>query len=182
MTTLTESKYESPPSPSRRSTIRWVLLAVLALVVIGLPVGMLVVHEIDDDPRFALAEGEVPANGSRAIAMIAALVHRETDVHRWVANDPWFLPGAWLDNMPNYQQGMMAALARSTVEMRDQVGRARGTSQDDSDLREAAGLLQFPGNKWIIDLATSPWPQTTSEAQYRRARQALLDYNKRLAS
>jgi hypothetical protein len=77
---------------------------------------------------------------------------------------------------------MFAALARVTAELRDQLGRARGTSQDDGDLREAAGLLQFPGDKWVIDLATSPWPQAPSEAQYRRARQALLAYNRRLAA
>ena len=169
-------------APRRRGALRWVLVALLGLVVVGLPVGMLAVHKIDNDPRFALADADLPAGGSRTVAMIAALVHRETDVNRWVANDPWFLPGHWLDNMPNFQQGMIAALARATVEMRDQVGRARGTSQDDSDLREAAGLLQFPGNKWIIDLATSPWPQATSESQYRRARLALLNYNKRLAA
>jgi hypothetical protein len=159
---------------------RWIAIVVVAIVVIGLPAGMLWIHTIDNDPDFALPEGSVPANGSRAIAMAGALITREVDVHRWVANDPWFLPGHWLDNMPNYQQGMVAAIARFTVEMRDQVGRERGTSQDDVDLREAAGRLQFPGDKWIIDLATSPWPQATSEEHYRTARRHLTNYNVRL--
>lgn len=160
----------------------WIPVGLVALLLLLLPVGMLAVHKIDNDPGFALAEGSVPNGGSRAVAMAAALIHREVDVHSWVANDPWFMPGAWLDNMPNYQQGLVAAIARFAVEMRDQVGRARGTSQDDGDLREAAGMLQFPGDKWIVDLATSPWPQTTSEAQYRRARQALINYNARLGA
>lgn len=159
----------------------WLAGGLLALLLLIPPVAMRAVHMIDNDPGFAPAEGSVPAGGSRAVAMAAALIHREVDVHPWVANDPWFMPGAWLDNMPNYQQGVVAAIARFTVELRDQVGRARGTSQDDGDLREAAGMLQFPGDKWLIDLATSPWPQTTSEAQYRRARQALINYNARLA-
>lgn len=159
----------------------WLAACIVALLLLLPPVGMLVVHKIDNDPDFAPAADGMPNGGSRAVAMAAALIHREVDVHSWVANDPWFMPGAWLDNMPNYQQGLVAAIARFTVELRDQVGRARGTSQDDGDLREAAGLLQFPGDKWLIDLATSPWPQTTSEAQYRRARQALIDYNARLA-
>ena len=30
----------------------------------------------------------------------------------WTANDPFFLPGAVLDNMPNYQQGIIYALSR----------------------------------------------------------------------
>ncbi|MFM8991100.1 MAG: DUF2333 family protein [Alphaproteobacteria bacterium] len=158
-----------------------VAAATLALVA-GFPAAMYWIHDIDDDPANALPAGEPAAGGSRAVAMVAALVARETDEKRWVANDPWFMPGHWLDNMPNFQQGMFAALARVTAELRDQLGRARGTSQDDGDLREAAGLLQFPGDKWVIDLATSPWPQAPSEAQYRRARQALLAYNRRLAA
>ncbi len=182
MTMATDPVLE--PASSRRSMklLRWLPIVVVALLVIGLPLGMLTVHKIDNDPGFALSDTAVPAGGSRSIAMAAALIHREIDVNRWVANDPWFLPGHWLDNMPNFQQGMIAALARFTVELRDQVGRARGTSQDDADLREAAGLLQFPGNKWLIDLATSPWPQTTSEAQYRRAQQGLINYNRRLGA
>lgn len=157
------------------------LAAVTLLLVLGLPAGMVVTHRIDDDLGFQTPVADLPPGGSRTVGMIAALVHRETDVNRWVANDPWFMPGHWLDNMPNFQQGMFAALARTTAELRDRLGRTRGTSQEDPDLREAAGLLQFPGDKWVIDLATSPWPQTTSEAQYRRARKALLAYNERLA-
>jgi hypothetical protein len=170
--------------PARRGIrLPWkpVVIAILVLIVVGLPVGMLVTHTIDNDPNFAVDDSTIRPAESRAIAMAAALINREVNVHRWVANDPWFLPGAWLDNMPNYQMGMIAAIARFTVEMRDQVGRERGTSQDDVDLREAAGRLQFPGDKWIIDLATSPWPQATSEEHYRTARRHLLAYNARLA-
>jgi hypothetical protein len=157
------------------------LAAAVLLLGLGFPVGMVVTHRVDDDLAFQAPAADLPPGGSRTVGIIAALVHRETDINRWVANDPWFMPGHWLDNMPNFQQGMFAALARTTAELRDRLGRTRGTSQEDPDLREAAGLLQFPGDKWVIDLATSPWPQATSEAQYRRARKALRAYNERLA-
>ena len=99
----------------------------------------------------------------------------------WVANDPFFLPGAALDNMPNFQQGVIAALARFAFELTDQIGRTRGSSQADRDLQEAAGLLQYSGTKWIFDFSTSLAPTATSEAQYRKARSALNAYNRRLA-
>jgi hypothetical protein len=176
----------APRPPAVRALSRRTILAALAGAVLLLgaapPAGMAIVHRIDDDLAFDAGATDLPPGSSRAVAAIAALVHRETDVNRWVANDPWFMPGHWLDNMPNFQQGMFAALARATAELRDRLGRTRGTSQEDPDLREAAGLLQFPGDKWIVDLATSPWPQATSEAQYRRARKALLAYNARLAA
>jgi hypothetical protein len=144
------------------------------------PLGAWWLHVIDDDPDFAVAAESV-AGGSRAVAMAAALIEREVDINGWVANDPFFLPGSALDNMPNFQQGMIAALARFAFELTDQIGRTRGSSRADNDLQEAAGLLQYSGTKWIFDFSTSLAPTATSEAQYRRARRALLDYNRRVA-
>jgi hypothetical protein len=176
---------DAPPRMRTRRR-RWgrpVLYGVLALVVLALiyyPVGMIVVNKIDDDPAFAPAA--VPANGSRAVALAAALIDREVNKNGWTANDPFFLPGALLDNMPNYQQGIIAALARFAFELTDQIGRTRGSSQADPDLQEAAGQLQLPGNKWVWDPSTSLGLTATSEQQYRKAMRALLHYNQRLAA
>ncbi|MCC7048428.1 MAG: DUF2333 family protein [Alphaproteobacteria bacterium] len=157
-------------------------VAILFAVAVGLyyPIGMLVLHTIDDNPDFKI---EAPAAGaSRTVAMAAALIEREVDLHSWVANDPFFLPGWALDNMANYQTGMVGALSRLAVEMGDQIARTRGTSRVDQDLDRAAGLLKYPGNVWIFDLSTSFAPTASSEAQYRAARKALLSFNERLAA
>jgi hypothetical protein len=157
--------------------------ALLVLVVLALlyyPIGCLWRHKIDDNPAFG--PGEIAPGASRAIAVAAALIDREVDQHGWPANDPWFYPDAPLDNMPNYQQGIISALARFTLEMTDQIGRSRGSSQADADLQTAAGQLQLPGTKWLWDWRVSIWPSATAEAQYRAARQALLNYNNRLAA
>ncbi|MFO1061040.1 MAG: DUF2333 family protein [Dongiaceae bacterium] len=156
------------------------LVVLLVAALVYYPVGMVVVHKIDDDPAFAPAA--VPEGGSRAVALAAALIGREVDQHGWTANDPFFLPGAMLDNMPNYQQGIIAALARFAFELTDQIGRSRGSSQADPDLQEAAGQLQLPGNKWVWDPSTSLAFTATSEQQYRKAMRALLKYNQRLAA
>ncbi|HLT76884.1 MAG TPA: DUF2333 family protein [Ferrovibrio sp.] len=172
-------------SLSARLRSRWLLVAVVAIIVIfGLyyPVGMLVVHKVDDNLDYQLAPGEVTPGGSRAVAMAASLIQREVDHNGWVANDPFFLPGSMLDNMPNYQLGMIHALGRFAFEMVDQIGRTRGSSQTDSDLQEAAGLLQYSGTKWIFDFSTSLLPTAKSEDQYRKARRALLNYDRRLAA
>ena len=101
------------------------LLALLILIALYYVLGPLIVHRIDDDPAFA-APAAAAGGGSRAVAIAAALLEREVDDHQWVANDPFFLPGAVLDNMPNYQQGIVAALSRFGIEMTDQIGRTRG--------------------------------------------------------
>ena len=168
---------------SGRGALRWSGWSLVALVVGGLlyyAVGGFVMNVIDDDPAFQPAE--FPPVSSKAVAAAAALIDREVNQHFWVANDPFFYPSAWLDNTPNYQQGIIYALSRFTVEMTDQIGRTRGSSEADRDLDRAAGLLKFPGNVWIYDLSTSFLPTASSESQYRAARRALLAYNDRLAA
>jgi hypothetical protein len=156
------------------------LLALLILIALYYVLGALIVHRIDDDPAFA-APAAAGGGGSRAVAIAAALLEREVDDHQRVANDPFFLPGAVLDNMPNYQQGIVAALSRFGIEMTDQIGRTRGSSQADADLDKAAGLLKYPGDIWLFDFSTSWAPTASSEAQYRAARAALVSYNQRLS-
>src|SRR5919106_1606960 len=116
------------------------------------------------------------------VALTADLIDREINTNRWVANDPFFMPGSMLDNMPNFQQGIIAGLSRFAIELADQIARTRGSSQVDPDLNNAAGLLRYPGTVWIFDLSTSLAPTASSESQYRRAMVALRDYNERLAA
>ncbi len=155
--------------------------ALLAAALFYYPIGMLITHTIDDDAAYQAPAAFLPEGGSRAVAMAAALIKREVDEHRWVANDPFFLPPSALDNMPHFQQGIVSALARFAFELTDQIGRTRGTSQTDKDLQEAAGQLQYAGDVWVFDLSTSLAPTTTSEARYSKAAASLRRYNRRLA-
>jgi hypothetical protein len=170
------------PSIGSASLWRKLGLGLLIIVLLYYPIGMLVVHNIDDDPDFQASENNVVEGGSKTVAVAAALIERETDIHRWVANDPFFLPAAALDNMPNFQKGVISALARVSFELVDQIGRTRGSSETDPNLQEASGKLQYAGDVWVFDFSTSIAPVATSEAQYRAARRSLLKYNRRLAN
>ena len=152
---------------------------ILAALLLYYPIGMLLIDRIDDDPNFEVAD--VPEGASHAVALAAALIDREVGEHGWPANDPFFMPGWALDNMPNYQQGILAALSRFAIEMTDQIGRTRGTSQADPDLDKATGLLRYSGTVWIFDFSTSWAPTASSEQQYLSAARALRSFNDRLA-
>ena len=156
-----------------------VLLLSLVLLVCYYGFGMIIVHKIDDDPDFK--SDSTPVGGSNAVSVVAALIDREVNTNSWVANDPFFMPGYVLDNMPHYQQGIIYAISRFAVEMTDQIGRSRGSSEVDKDLDKASGLLKYPGTTWIFDFSTSIVPTASSESQYRSARRSLLAYNQRLA-
>ena len=125
----------------------WSWRIALVLLLLYYPAGALIVENIDDDPQFA--PRNVVAGESRAVAMAADLVDREVNVHQWTPMQPFFTPAAILDNMPNYQRGMIAALGRFSTEMMDQLGRTRGSSQVDRDLDAARGFLNEQPNQWV---------------------------------
>lgn len=180
MTDLPPTPFETAASRLQRHW-RWLASAAAVLVLSYYPVGMAVFHQIDDDPDFAPPPQSVQASQSRAVAMAALLVRREVDVHRWTANDPFFQPSWALDNMPNFQQGIVAATSRFVTEMNARTGRDPGASGPDSDLEKAAGLLKYPGTVWMFDPSTSWAPTASAEKQYRLATRWLDLYNDRLA-
>jgi hypothetical protein len=158
----------------------WVWRVVVVVLLLYYPVGALIVEDIDDDSQFRVANA-TPGE-SRAVAIAAALVTREVDVHTWTPMQPFFMPSGALDNMPNFQRGIMAALGRFATEMMDQLGRTRGSSQVDRDLEQARGFLNEQPNVWIWQPTVSLLPSATSAQKYRAGRERLLAYNKRLAS
>lgn len=153
---------------------------VLLLVLLAYPLGMLAVHDINDDPDFTPGPAFQVEGGAQAVSMAAALIHREIDETTWAANKPWFHPAAALDNMPNFQVGMMYAISRFAIEMTDSLGRTRGSSQADGDLDRASGLLKYDGTIWVWEPSTSLLPTASAEKQYEAGLKALMNYNTRL--
>ncbi|PCJ68866.1 MAG: hypothetical protein COA62_13655 [Rhodobiaceae bacterium] len=166
----------------KAGALRRTALGLLAFFTLYYAVGAVWIHDIEDNADFQPPAAEFAPGGSHAVAMVAALIDREVDQKRWTSNDPWFVPSTLLDNMPNYQQGIISALARFSFELTDQLGRTRGSSQTDPDLQSASGLLQYAGDVWVWDPKVSLLPRASSEAQYSEARKALLNYNRRLAA
>lgn len=157
-----------------RSFVR-VGLAVLAGLVLLWIAGMAFIHRIDDDLTFRPATDQ----GSQAVATAAALLDRE--IARWTPNAPWFHPAASLDNMPNYQIGILSGTARFTLEMAEQLARTRGSSSIDVDLDRAAGLLRYDPTTWLWGQGNLV-PKPTATSQYKIAVQHLRAYNQRLAA
>jgi hypothetical protein len=160
-------------------TIFRLLGALLLLIALYYLIGAIWVHKIDDNTAFV--PPDPTKGGSHAVDMAAALIDREVKENGWTSNDPFFLPGAVLDNMPNFQQGMMYALSRFGNVLAEQLARSRGTSAVDPDVDRAAGLLRYPGDVWLFNFGTSLAPTASSESQYRAAAKALRAYNQRVA-
>jgi len=157
---------------------KWTAILLLAVIVLYYPVGMAITHKINDDANFAAPP--VGAGASQAVAVAAALMDREVNQTDWPANDPFFMPGWALDNMPNYQIGIRDAVKRFALELQDEIGRNRGTSAADPDLQTAASAFNYQPDAWVWNPATSLMPTATTEEQYGRGIKGLLNYNLRL--
>jgi hypothetical protein len=159
--------------------LRRAAIILLCLLALYLPVGMVLANRIADDTTFMPAS--VPPGGSSAVAITAALILRETAENNWTPNDPFFLPGHYLDNTPEFQTGMIQALGRFATEMMDQVGRTRGSSQADPDLTAAVDYLKSAPDIWVWSPSVSLLPTVSADQKYRSAAQRLLAYNTRLS-
>lgn len=161
------------------STWRKVALGVPMAFVAYILIGMPFAHRVDD----SLSEGpRAPAGGAQIVTTLSYLVKREAVDNNWTPNDPFFLPGWWIDNTPNYQEGIMSAVSLFSFELRDQLGRLRGSSAKDEDLVHAADNLSKAPDRWVFDFSTSLLPITPSHTYYRDGVKSLNTYSQRLIS
>ncbi|MEM7525787.1 MAG: DUF2333 family protein [Pseudomonadota bacterium] len=161
-------------------------MGLFGLLVVAAPIywGVLPIflQSVDADPEFA---GAPPSpDASQAVATSVALLERELERHGWVPNLPFFYPmsSVGADDMRHFQTGIVAALHRFALELSDQIGRVRGSSEVDADLDEAAGLLRYPPDIWYVDSSATALLTTPSHDQYRTAMRALRQYNERVAA
>ena len=81
-------------------------------------------------------------------------------------------PGLWLDNMPNWEFGVLVQVRDMSRAMRIDFSRSQSQSSEDKDLQLAEGQYFFDNSSWIF-------PQTESE--YRKGNALVRSYSRRLA-
>lgn len=81
-------------------------------------------------------------------------------------------PGVWLDNMPNWEYGVLIQTRDLTRAMRESFSRSQSQSKEDVDLAKAEPRLNFSRNSWAVP---------ASESEYRAGIKYLDRYFDRLA-
>ena len=162
------------------------------------------------DPDYALAYGTGPAGlsageqvaseGDAVTARTCApsqVVQATSDLIRFSVDDNAWVPSMLLyklgffgipwettpffDNKASFQRGILSVLRRTSLELRDQLGRVRGTSAVDVDLQNAAGQMNFDDETWYFGL--DPFgPKTPTPSFYRQGAEYLDSFNARVAS
>ena len=151
---------------------------VILLIASYYPLGGMMIEKIDKSTDY---EPKIKAEGQSAtVETMAYLINREVNEHMWTANLPVFFPSYFLDNMPNYQKGIISALAQTTKAIKGGL-----ECEDDSLLNkkitDAHGLLKYSGDVWLFAPDNKLKIAPSSASQYRKARKYLRDFNNLLA-
>ena len=160
--------------------IKWTAVVLLLIIVLYYPVGMMLTHEINDDANFSAPGRTGRRNGrSQAVATAAALMDREINQTAWPANDPFFMPGWTLDNMPNFQR-RHPRCEKVRARAQDEIGRNRGTSGADTICRPRRAISTIARMSGSGIPANALMPTSTTEDSIPQGIRALLSYNLRL--
>ena len=81
-------------------------------------------------------------------------------------------PGIWMDNIPNWEYGVLIQVRDFTKAMREAFSRSQSQSTEDKDLALAESRFNFDHRSWLL-------PQT--EGEYREGVRYLRAYLKRLS-
>lgn len=80
-------------------------------------------------------------------------------------------PGWWLDNMPNFEFGVLVQVRDLARVLRNDYSRSQSQSLEDPDLAEAEPAFNFSNDSWIFP---------TTESKYREGIEALKGFRLRL--
>jgi len=89
----------------------------------------------------------------------------------YISND-LFPPGIWMDNLPNWEFGVLTLVRDTARVYRNDLSRSQSQSVEDKDLSEAEGKFFFDNSSWAL-------PQT--EDEYRDGIELVQSYLSRLA-
>lgn len=81
-------------------------------------------------------------------------------------------PGLWLDNMPNWEYGVLIQVRDLSRAMREAYSRSQSQSTEDPDLADAEPLFNFKADSWMLP---------ASENEYRNGLKKVNSYFVRLS-
>lgn len=161
-----------------RSRVKIVLSVIVVYVLICLVVGFFWSFEpdlfnVEQNKQQILADrGLNDVIGTATTSTLIKVASTLLDKPGGYLSNDIFLPGVWLDNIPNWEFGVLVQLRDMSKVMRESFSRSQSQSIEDEDLIVAEPGFNFPNNSWILP---------PSEGQYRNAIEALESYLARLA-
>ena len=146
----------------------------VVLIVAYYPFGAKISEKIDRTADYDFSV--IAESQSQAVQAAAFLIDREVNQHLWTGNLPFFFPAYCLDNMPNFQTGIIKALAPIIKTLSEQA-QCPDDPKKQNYLVKAAELLNYAPDVWLFDPENKIKTAPSSASQYRKARKKLNDFN-----
>lgn len=152
---------------------KWRLAGIALVVALLIAIGFSWYWSREPGIDFASSDGTRPAIvGYRTVdTLIGVTEWMLTKPGGYLSNDiaP---PGVWLDNLPNFEFGVLVQCRDLARVLRNDFSRSQSQSTEDPDLATAEPALNFSNDSWIL-------PAT--ESRYREALEALRSFRSRMA-
>jgi len=149
---------------------RWILRGVGALVALYVLVVLALMWWWSYEPaqfdvvkaaqQRAVAHQQQPVSGSVVTAVLMDTAQTLLDKRGGYLSNDMLPPGSLLDDVPNWEFGVLTATRDLAREMRNKFSRSQSQSEEDADLKEADPLFSSPNDRWLFP---------SSEGQYRKA-------------
>jgi hypothetical protein len=159
---------------ARRSRRRWPWITAVGTLVVVLAWAWSFYWSREPAALWVVAD---TPTGERAVVGYST-VHTLIDVTNWLLEKPGgyltndvLPPGVWLDNMPNFEFGVLTQCRDLARVLRNYHSRSQSQSIEDDDLAQAEPALNTDSESWLFPAA---------EARYRDAMEALQSYETRL--
>lgn len=134
--------------------------------------GSIIVENIDVKTQYKFEKDDNVPLLKTADGM-AFLIKREVDDKMWTPNLPMMFPAYILDNMPNFQIGIITAVKDVTGTMRYF---KHNTDAQNKDIKNAYKLLNYAPNVWIMSRKGKFNLAPSSNSQYRKAANELRKF------
>ena len=108
----------------------------------------------------AAAHQQVLVAGSVVTSTLMGCAETLLDKRAGYTSNDKFPPGLFMDNVPNWEFGVLTATRDLARELRNKFSRSQSQSEEDIDLKEADPLFSSPNDRWLLP---------SSEGQYAKA-------------
>ena len=119
-----------------------------------------------------MAPNEATVIGTTTTATLIRLAETLLEKRGGYLSNDLFPPGLWMDNMPNWEFGVLVQVRDAARAYRIDFARSQSQSAEDADLQLAEGQFFFDNSSWIFP---------SSEGEYRQGIGHVNAYLRRLA-
>ena len=154
----------------QESRTRWIVRGVGALVALYVVIVLVLMWWWSYEPeqfdvvklaqQRATAHQQSPVTGSAVTSALMGCGEILLDKRGGYLSNDVLPPGVLMDNVPNWEFGVLTATRDLAREMRNKFSRSQSQSEEDADLKEADPLFSSPNDRWLLP---------GSEGQYRKA-------------